>query len=129
MKKAKEIEKKSEAQRVRLTIEENKALKDLAVQMEIKPSKIIRRLIREAVTKGPDFFDDGIKELQESNRQLAAIGRNLNRLVKMINSDKPVNNVDLKNEYESLQSGYAEMQNAYQELILRSKKRSVKIVK
>jgi len=121
--------KKTEALRVRLTAEERDALQGLSETLGVKPSKIVRRLVREAVTGGPDFFDDGIKELRESNRQLCAIGRNLNRLLKLLEMDKPINGIDLKNEYEGLKIGYAEMQRAYQDLMLNSKNRNVKGVR
>lgn len=116
---------RTESERVRLTAQERDSLQNLADQMGVQRSKIIRRLIREAVNAGPDFFDDGIKELRESNRQLAAIGRNLNRLLKLMEMDKPVNNRDLEIEYESLRSGYEEMRQAYQALMLKSKNRIV----
>ena len=126
MHKISDKERKSEAQRVRLTVDENAALKKLAEDMGVKPSKLIRRLIREAVNQGPDFFDDGIKELRETNRQVAAIGRNLNRLVLMMNTDKPINDMDLKIEYESLSVLYENIRASYLELFRRSKNREVR---
>tara|TARA_R110002124_G_scaffold278873_2_gene451086 strand:+ start:6231 stop:6641 length:411 start_codon:yes stop_codon:yes gene_type:complete len=126
MHKVSDKERKSEAQRVRLTVDENAALKKLAEDMGVKPSKLIRRLIREAVNQGPDFFDDGIKELRETNRQVAAIGRNLNRLVLMMNTDKPINDMDLKIEYESLSVLYENIRASYLELFRRSKNREVR---
>jgi hypothetical protein len=129
MNKVSEKERKSEAQRVRLTMDENQALKKLALEMGVKPSKLIRRLIREAVNQGPDFFDDGIKELRETNRQIGAIGRNLNRLVLMMNTDKRINEMDLKIEYDGLRLGYEAMGRSYQDLLRHSKERKVDLVK
>tara|TARA_R110002124_G_scaffold278874_1_gene451107 strand:- start:14888 stop:15280 length:393 start_codon:yes stop_codon:yes gene_type:complete len=129
MNKVSEKERKSEAQRVRLTMDENQALKNLALEMGVKPSKLIRRLIREAVNQGPDFFDDGIKELRETNRQIGAIGRNLNRLVLMMNTDKRINEMDLKIEYDGLRLGYEAMGRSYQDLLRHSKERKVDLVK
>jgi len=125
MHKVSDEKRKSEAQRVRLTVDENAALKKLAEEMGVKPSKLIRRLIREAVNQGPDFFDDGIKELRETNRQIAAIGRNLNRLVLMMNSGDPINGIDLRNEYENLSVLYENIQGSYLELFRRAKNRAV----
>jgi len=125
MHKVSDQERKSEAQRVRLTVDENAALKALAEEMGVKPSKLIRRLIREAVNQGPDFFDDGVKELRETNRQIAAIGRNLNRLVLMMNAGDPINGIDLRNEYENLQVLYENIQGSYLELFRRSKNRQI----
>ena len=129
MNKVSEKERKSEAQRVRLTMDENQALKKLALEMGVKPSKLIRRLIREAVNQGPDFFDDGIKELRETNRQIGAIGRNLNRLVLMMNTDKRINEMDLKTEYDGLRLGYEAMGRSYQDLLRHAKERKVDLVK
>jgi hypothetical protein len=129
MNKVSEEERKSEAQRVRLTMDENQALKKLALEMGVKPSKLIRRLIREAVNQGPDFFDDGIKELRETNRQIGAIGRNLNRLVLMMNTDKRINEMDLKIEYDGLRLGYEALGRSYQDLLRHSKERKVDLVK
>ena len=118
-------EKKSEAMRVRLSEIERNAFNKLADRIDKKPSHIVRRMIREAVNGEPDFFADGIKELKETNRQIAAIGRNLNRLLKLVELDKPINGFDLKNEYDSLKLGYVELQKSYEALYARSKNRQV----
>lgn len=65
---------------VRLREDEWAGLKQLAVSLDQTPSRLLRRLIREALTGGPDYFDDGLLELRRMHRELAAIGRNLNQL-------------------------------------------------
>ncbi len=73
---------RSQAVRVRLREEERAAFQQFAAQVGQTPSRIIRRLIREAITAGPDYFDDGLRELHRMRTELAAIGRNLNQLVR-----------------------------------------------
>lgn len=118
--------KKSETLHIRLLEEERRSLNELSEELGVKPSIFVRRLIREAVNQGPDFFDDGIKELRETNRQIAAIGRNLNRLVLMMNSGDPINGIDLRIEYESLSVLYESIQGSYLELFRRAKNREVR---
>jgi len=64
---------------VRLRAEEEAGLKKLAADLGQAPSRIMRRLIREALTGGPDYFDDGVLDLRRMHRELAVIGRNLHR--------------------------------------------------
>ena len=45
---------------VRLREAEWVGLKQLAAALDQPPSRIMRRLIREALTGGPDYFDDGV---------------------------------------------------------------------
>lgn len=69
----------------RLREAEEAGLKHLAARLGQTPSRIIRRLIREAITGGPDYFDDGLLELGRMHRELAAIGSNLNQLARAAN--------------------------------------------
>tara|TARA_A100000171_G_scaffold3341_1_gene2889 strand:+ start:108 stop:581 length:474 start_codon:yes stop_codon:yes gene_type:complete len=117
--------KKSETLHIRLLEEERRSLNELSEELGVKPSIFVRRLIREAVNQGPDFFDDGIKELRETNRQIAAIGRNLNRLVLMMNSGDPINGIDLRIEYENLSVLYENIQGSYLALFRRAKNREI----
>ena len=69
---------RSEDIRVRAWPEEKAGLKQLAETLGETPSRVIRRLIREAINGGPDYFEDGREEIRRMRRQLTAIGRNLN---------------------------------------------------
>ena len=75
---------------VRLHDPEAAALKALAENLGQSPSRIIRRLIREAITGGPDYFKDELVELSRMSRELAAIGRNLNQLSRAANRGEAV---------------------------------------
>ena len=44
---------------VRLREEEWAGLKQLAENLGETPSRILRRLVREAINGGPDYFEDG----------------------------------------------------------------------
>ena len=60
------------------------------------PSQVIRQLIRIAATGGPDFVGEEKIDLRMNARQLAAIGRNLNQLVRAINRGEQVAPDDLR---------------------------------
>lgn len=81
---------------VRLREEEDAGLKELAATLGQPPSRIIRRLIREALTGGPDYFDDGLLELSRMRGELAAIGRNLNQLSRAANQGGVVRGEDVR---------------------------------
>ena len=70
---------------VRLRPAEDRAFKQLATALNQPPGRVLRRLVREAITGGPDFFADGVSELRAAHRELAAVGRNLNQLVRAAN--------------------------------------------
>ena len=81
---------------VRLREAEWVGLKQLAAALDQPPSRIMRRLIREALTGGPDYFDDGLLELRRMRTELAAIGRNLNQLSRTANQGGVVNGDDVR---------------------------------
>lgn len=87
---------RSENTRVRLHPEEDAALKQLAQVLDQTPSRVIRSLIRRAVTGGPDFFADGVLELRTTHRHLAAIGRNLNQLARAANRGDVISGDDVR---------------------------------
>ena len=69
----------------RLREEEWAGLKQLAENLNETPSRIIRRLVREALNGGPDYFDDGVLDLRRMYRELNSIGSNLNQLSRAAN--------------------------------------------
>ena len=75
----------SRSRNIRLHLAEDQGLKQLAATLGETPSRVIRRLIREALTGGPDYFDDGVLDLRRMHRELASIGRNLNQLSRAAN--------------------------------------------
>ena len=81
---------------VRLREEEEAGLKQFAAALGQPPSRIMRRLIREALTGGPDYFDDGVLDLRRMHRELAAIGRNLNQLSRVANQGGAVGGEEVR---------------------------------
>ena len=75
---------RSEALRVRLWPEEKAGLAQLAEILGETPSRVMRRLLREAINGGPDYFEDGRDDIRLMRRQLTALGRNLNQLIRQI---------------------------------------------
>ena len=65
----------SEALRFRVTSEELAGIKAVATREGVTVSRLLRRAVREMVSGGPDFFDDGTAQMSELARELAAIQR------------------------------------------------------
>ena len=81
---------------VRLRDQEWAGLKQLAEDLNETPSRIIRRLVREAITGGPDYFDDGLLDLRRMSRALNSIGSNLNQLSRAANRGGVVSGDDVR---------------------------------
>lgn len=85
---------KTENVRVRLTKTELNLLDNLVNEINSKPdiskktnrNKLIQCFIRNAVDLSPAFLDQELEELKETNKNLLAIGRNLNQITRKINS-------------------------------------------
>ena len=114
---------------VRVRDDERAALDKLAKSLDRKPSEIIRRLVREAVTTGPDFFDDGLNEMRQAHRQLAAVGRNINQLAKAANRDEPVVSSELRGELADVRARVERVAGVYRTAVERTRKRVVKPLK
>ena len=67
----------------------------LSQALNVPPSRLLRRLLREAITGGPDYFKDDVKEIRMMHVHLAAVGRNLNQLVRAANRGEPLLNADV----------------------------------
>jgi hypothetical protein len=71
---------KTESLRVRITPEENEAFKALALNMEESRSRIVRKMVREAITGNIDLLTDEQSLLKIAIRQLIGIANNLNQI-------------------------------------------------
>ena len=98
---------------VRLHPQELAGLTALGRALQLPPSRIHRRLIREAINGGPDYFDDGVHELRLTHVHLAAVGRNLNQLVKAVNRGDLVLSEDLYRVIDVLRLQVAGMREQY----------------
>ncbi len=71
---------------IRLTQDDRiKMGKRIAVEKYRTPTQWVRSLIRTALDKEPILPDEAVNALYASNRELAAIGRNLNQLTRALN--------------------------------------------
>lgn len=116
----------SDSLRVRVHADERIALGRLAKSLDEKPSRLVRRLVREAITQGPDFFDDGLTELRAAHRELAAVGRNINQLAKAANKDERVVPAQLKRNLAAAKLQVERLAEIYREAVERSRRRTVK---
>ena len=70
----------------RLTEEETKLLDDYASKNGVKRSQVLRKIVRQLITKKPELLPEEMKEFKESVRQLAGMARNLNQIARVANS-------------------------------------------
>ena len=112
---------------VRLTVPEHGELKALAKRQDVTVSRLLRRAVREMVTGGPDLFDDGLKSLSETARQLAAAGRNLNQIAAKLNSGDYAYGRDIVNANRELIDAVAQAQARYSELVRAGRERWVAV--
>jgi len=78
--------------RIRLSEEEDQAIVFLARSFgEENRSRIIRKMIREAIGQGPDLLKDDLKGFREAVRELAAVGRNINQIARALNAGRVPN--------------------------------------
>jgi hypothetical protein len=81
-----ECETKTDRVTVRFTRNEGRELHRLASARGLKRSAYLGGLFRAQATREPYFSEDEIGALREANRQLAAIGRNVNQIAKALNT-------------------------------------------
>ena len=115
----------SDSLRVRIHADERVALGKLADSLDEKPSRIVRRLIREAITEGPDFFDDGVSELRIAHRELAAVGRNINQIARSANQGDRVVPAQLKRNLAAAKIQVERVADIYREAVERARQRTV----
>lgn len=98
---------------VRVSFAEHAGLKALGQALNLPPSRIHRRLIREAINGGPDYFDDGVQEQRLMRVNLSAVGRNLNQLVRAANRGEPILNADVLRLVDVLRLQLAGIEDRY----------------
>ena len=108
-----ERERRSHMRFARLRPDEDAGLQALATAYGVPPSRIIRRLVREAINGGPDYFADGVKEIRMMHVHLAAVGRNLNQLVRAANRGEPILNTDVQRVVDVLRLQVAGIEDHY----------------
>ena len=113
---------------VRLRPAEKAALLTCAETAGVRPSRIVRRMIRELVTAGPDYFGDGLKEINATHRELAAIGRNLNQLLKLAHRGEHLTAWELRDELRDVAGQVEAVRAVYRSAVEQSRKRTVAYV-
>ena len=73
---------------VRLMEEEHRALDAIQNRLQTTRSRLLRKVIRELIGMGPDLLTQEWMVFEKLAYQLAAVGRNLNQLVRAVNSGK-----------------------------------------
>ena len=121
-------EAKTSSLRVRVNAEEHAALQRLAESLDEKPSRVVRRLVREAVTGGPEYFHDGLVEMRAAHRELAAVGRNINQLARAANRDERVVSKDLRRNLAAAKQQVDRLAGLYREAVERIQRRNVQRV-
>jgi hypothetical protein len=72
---------------VRLNRGEQNALLFLQARLGLRTrSRVLRKMIREAVGEGPDLLPNDLNVMREAIRQVAALGRNINQLTRAANA-------------------------------------------
>jgi hypothetical protein len=71
---------------VRLDEAEDAGFQQLVERLETTRSRLLRKIIRESIGEGPDLLPQEMKPFEEAVFQLAALGRNLNQLLKLVHS-------------------------------------------
>ena len=91
----------SDQLRFRAYPEEKEGLRQLADILGTTPSRIIRRLVREAINGGPDYFEDGRGDIRRMHYELMRIGRNLNQFARAVNRGERVMSGDLRRAFNA----------------------------
>lgn len=73
--------------RIALSTAEHAALTELAQRMGFTRRRLMVAMVRALILRQPQFGDREIVALEESNYQLAAIGRNLNQIARVLNAE------------------------------------------
>lgn len=89
-------ERRTKVTHVRINEDELEQFKRAAARLGVKPSRLHRKLIREASGCGPDLLKDEMEPVRNAARQLGAIGRNLNQITRKVNSGELAVGFDVK---------------------------------
>lgn len=119
---------KTEALRVRLSTDEKAAFTSLALSLDVSPSTLMRRMVREAVGAGPSLFDDGIVALVDAGNAVSAVGRNVNQITRAMNAGRVKIEPKEQDEIRQLAAVLLALKREVRRLIAKSKNRRIKFV-
>jgi hypothetical protein len=92
---------------VRVPEEDYQGFHKLADFFKVSPGRLIRHLLRENILGQSDPLPDHLKSFREAVYQFAAAGRNLNQLVRAVNSGDPIDQRQVRAICEELQAALA----------------------
>ena len=110
---------------VRLREDEYAGLQQLAAALGQAPSRVLRRLLREALTGRPDYFKDELVDLRGAVRELAKIGGNLNQLARAANQGAGVRGADVRRVVNACTVQTAAVKELYRAAVRTTVKRAV----
>jgi len=89
-------------------------------------SRFFRKVIREAIGEGPDLLAHDLKLFREALYQVAALGRNLNQLLKAFHTGQPAGILVDQAALAGFRDQVEQLRQALVAVVLRSKHRWVK---
>ena len=117
--------KRSETLSVRLTPPEKAGLVRLAARHGVAPSRLARRMIREAGLQGViDPFPSEAAALQDATSQVAAAGRNLNQIAKAVNRGSAIIDPETRADLEATLTAVRKVRDEVRATLMRAKTRS-----
>ena len=115
--------------RIRLTEEEDLAIVSLARSSgEANRSRMLRKMIREAIRLGPDLMKDDLTGFREAVRELAAVGRNINQIAHALNAGKTPERMLDSSLLLDLEDRLARLKKELADIVLRTRNRWVNLV-
>jgi len=118
---------KSEVVHVRVFDEEKSGLQKIALDIDATPSEVMRRLLREVLNGAPEYFSDGLEELAAMRRELAAVGRNLNQLVRVLNAGGAASSSEIESTVAAVRDEVRKVEELYRGAVERIQKRGVNV--
>lgn len=120
---------KTEALHARVSESEKKAFEELAKSVGMKPSTLLRRMIREASGAGPMFLQDDLSKLVTASNQVSAVGRNINQIARGINSGKVKDGLEVQEDLAILGAAIVAIKSQLKNLVAGSKSRRIRFRK
>jgi predicted DNA-binding protein len=116
---------KTEALKVRLTLEENSTFKKIAGGIGETRSRLLRKMIREVINNDIDLLTDEQSFLKIAIRQLVGIANNLNQIAAAMHSGRTHRTID-EHYLNELKNHITTVRKALEAHIIKTKTRWVK---
>ena len=110
---------------LRLLPEEKQQFKRIAERLQTTPSRLIRKVIRDTIGAGPDLLPQDLKIVDGALYQLAALGRNLNQLLRSIHQGKVTATSETEAGITGLRDAVLKLKSEMQQVFDRSRYRLV----